>query len=62
MSLIACTSDCVYQRDGYCALVRAASTGAPCEREPCVNFVPRQSDALQHGGERFPNISDTDEL
>lgn len=62
LSLIACTSDCVYQQDGYCALVRAGSTGAPCDRDPCINFVPRRSTASQHGRERFPNISDTNQL
>ena len=41
MSLIACTSDCVYQQDGYCALERAASCGLPDDAERCVNFVPR---------------------
>lgn len=41
MSLIACTSDCVYQRDGYCALERALSCGLPNDDETCVNFVPR---------------------
>lgn len=41
MSLIACTSDCVYQQDGYCALARALSYGSPSDTEPCVNFVPK---------------------
>lgn len=62
MSLIACTSNCVYQQDGYCSLVRAGSTGAPCAEDPCVNFVPRSSTASQHRAERFPDISDADEL
>ena len=42
MSLIACTSDCVYQQDGYCSLERAASCGLPDDKESCVNFVPRR--------------------
>lgn len=41
MSLIACTSDCVYQQDGYCSLERAVSCGLPDSLESCVNFVPR---------------------
>ena len=41
MSLINCTSDCVYQYDGYCGLARAGSCGAPSIAEPCVNYVPR---------------------
>ena len=43
MSLIACTSDCVYQQDGYCTLERAASCGLPDESESCVHFVPRRA-------------------
>ena len=62
MSLIACTSDCVYQQDGYCALVRAGSTGAPDPHESCVNFVPKRPTASQHGRECLPDRSDTDEL
>jgi hypothetical protein len=41
VSLIACTSDCVYQQDGYCSLERAVSCGLPSDDETCVNFVPR---------------------
>lgn len=46
MSLIACTSKCVYQRDGYCGLERALSCGLPNDDETCVNFVPRHSSDL----------------
>ena len=40
MSLIQCTDPCVYQLDGRCTLVRAASQGQS-GRLGCVNFVPR---------------------
>ncbi|SMC50465.1 hypothetical protein SAMN02745168_1281 [Papillibacter cinnamivorans DSM 12816] len=40
MSLIACTSHCVYQQDGFCSLERAASSGEPSGDNACVNFVP----------------------
>ena len=43
VSLIACTSACVYQQDGYCTLERASSCGVPCAESPCVNFVPRRN-------------------
>ena len=43
ISLIACTSNCVYQLDGYCSLARVASCGMPCFEESCINFVPRRS-------------------
>ena len=65
MSLIACTSACVHQRDGYCSLARADSAGLPCAHDPCVNFLPRPaagSRPLQHRTERLPNISDSDKL
>ena len=64
MSLIACTSDCVYQQDGYCSLERAASPGMPCQADPCVNFVPRRKPAAtsQDGRQRLPDVSHPNEL
>lgn len=61
MSLIVCTSECLYQQDGYCSLERAVSGGTPNEENPCVNFVPRRS-SLQNCGQSFPDISDTNQL
>lgn len=55
MSLIACTDPCVYQRDGYCSLSRAASTGESGESK-CVNFVP----VSQQSGQSLPNIGHPD--
>jgi hypothetical protein len=46
MSLIACTSHCIYQEDGYCALDRAACVGQPSTDEDCVNFIPRPGTAV----------------
>ncbi len=45
MSIIACTSDCVYQSDGYCTLDRALSCGLPSEADRCVNFIPKSGSA-----------------
>lgn len=57
LSLIACTSDCVYQQDGYCALERAVSCGLPSDVEPCVNFVPRyRAHKLPSATERPPEL------
>lgn len=61
MSLIACTSECLYQRDGYCFLERAVSGGVPSEDDPCVNYVPRRI-GLQNSGQSIPDISDTNQL
>jgi hypothetical protein len=43
MSLIPCTGECVYQKEGYCSLERAASRGKP-ERASgnCIHFIKRQ--------------------
>lgn len=59
MSLIPCTGDCLYQRDGYCTLEKAMSSGEPSGAHPCVNYVPR---TLQDGAQRFLDVADFDEL
>ncbi len=59
MSLIGCTSDCLYQKDGYCQLKRAMSSGDPTSAHPCVNYVPMSS---QNGGQSLPDVVDPDEL
>lgn len=59
MSLIGCTSDCLYQKDGYCHLKRAMSSGQPSPEHPCVNYVPVTS---QNGGQGLADIADPDEL
>jgi hypothetical protein len=59
MSLIVCTGDCLYQRDGYCTLERAMSSGEPTGEHPCVNYVPRAS---QNGGQRLSDIAHADKL
>ncbi len=58
MSLIGCTSDCLYQKDGYCQLDQAMSSGEPSSAHPCVNYVPRSQD----GGQRLPDVAHPDEL
>lgn len=59
MSLIGCTSDCLYQRDGYCTLQKALSSGEPTGTVSCVNYVPRAS---QDGAQRLPDVSHPDQL
>ncbi len=58
MTLIECTSDCIYQQDGTCRLQKAMSTGVPSDH-PCVNYVPKTS---QQGGQRLPDVPHPDEL
>ena len=60
MSLIACTDPCVYQKDGYCSLSRAASAGSP-GKSGCVHFVPTQySPDSKQSSQRFPNVGHSD--
>ena len=59
MSLIACTDPCVYQKDGYCSLSRAASTGETGGSK-CVNFVAVRPS--QQGGHSLPDIGHPDQL
>ena len=78
MSLIQCTDPCVYQLDGRCTLVRAASQGQS-GRLGCVNFVPglsrsevpdrdgrkmlrRSREPLQQRGQRLPDVGHPDQL
>ena len=60
MSLIACTDPCVYQKDGYCSLSRAASSGSPVQ-SGCVHFVPVQRPAAsEQSGQGLPDVGHTD--
>lgn len=47
MSLIPCTSKCVYQADGICTLDSAAAAGQPSLGGACIHFIP--SDAKRLG-------------
>ena len=47
MSLIHCTSQCVYQSDGICTLDSAAAAGQPSLGGACIHFIP--SDAQRRG-------------
>lgn len=42
MSIIGCTSDCVYQNDGYCTLEHAASGGQASENG-CIHYVRKSN-------------------
>lgn len=56
MSLIACTDPCVYQKDGYCSLSRAASSGSP-GTSGCVHFVPiQQHPVSEQSGQCLPDV------
>lgn len=59
MSLIGCTNDCLYQRDGYCTLQKAMSSGEPSGEHPCVNYVPKTS---QDSSQRLTDIAHLNEL
>lgn len=59
VSLIVCTDPCVYQKDGYCSLSRAASAGEPGQSR-CINFVPAQP--LQQRGHGLPDVGHPNQL
>ena len=65
MSLIPCLDPCVYQKDGYCSLSRAASSGSPGHKG-CVNFVPcSPTEAAlpsQQSGQGLPDVGHPDQL
>lgn len=46
MSLIPCTSACVYQSDGICTLDSAAAAGLPSLGGACVHFIPADAKRL----------------
>lgn len=61
MSLIACTDPCIYQKDGYCSLSRAASGGYPSDKQSCVHFLPVSTHS-KNGSQGLPNVSDKDKI
>ena len=46
MSLIPCTSQCVYQSDGICTLDSAAAAGQPALGGACIHFIPTDAKRL----------------
>lgn len=46
MSLIPCTSKCVYQSDGVCTLDSAAAAGQPSLGGACIHFIPTDAKRL----------------
>lgn len=43
MSFIHCSCDCLYQRDGYCGLEKAAEITSDSKDGGCLHFVPSKS-------------------
>ena len=46
MSLIPCTSNCIYQSDGVCTLDSAAAAGLPSLGGACIHFIPADAKKL----------------
>ncbi len=62
MSIIGCTSDCVYQNDGYCTLEHAASGGEASENG-CIHYVRKSGAKYRKENSNknkmaWPNFSD----
>lgn len=62
MSLILCTSDCLYQLDGYCSLERVGSGGSPNDINTCINYVPKRTRVLKDETQGFPDVFHADQL
>ena len=60
MSWIPCAAPCVYQLDGQCTLVRAASSGTP-NGHGCLNFVPERGGSQQRR-QGLPDVPHPDQL
>lgn len=59
MSLIPCTENCQYQKDGLCRLSQPAENqyrAVPNDR--CLNFTPR----LNQHCDGLPDVADLDQL
>ena len=54
MSLIQCTSDCLYEKDGYCRLEKAAEITASEKSGGCLHFRPRENGKARHAGPESP--------
>ena len=54
MSLIQCTSDCLYQKDGYCRLEKAAEITTSEKSAGCLHFRPRGAGKTGHTGPEAP--------
>lgn len=54
MSLIQCSSDCRYQKDGYCALEKAAQITAASKTGAggCLHYLPRNNEDAENIGQR----------
>ena len=62
MSLIPCTSGCVYQQDGLCSLDSAAMAGVPDLGGACVHFIPAAAKRLGSPPRYFEPGSTADPL
>lgn len=62
MSLIQCSCDCLYQKDGYCKLEKAAEI-TDCENPTgCLHFKPREVSAPFDAGMNIsPSFTDQKE-
>ena len=54
VSLIQCTSDCLYQKDGYCRLEKAAEITTSEKSAGCLHFRPRGAGKTGHTGPEAP--------
>lgn len=61
MSLIPCTSACIYQSDGVCTLDSAAAAGVPALGGACVHFIPADARRLGSPHRYFEPAANSDQ-
>ncbi len=54
MSLIQCACNCLYQKDGYCKLEKAAEITDIHNEAGCLHFRPREFPVPEPGSEAVP--------
>ncbi len=61
MSLIPCTQNCKYQREGLCTLDQApqSAMGQAVPNDACLNFTPRPSNQHSDG---FTDVAHPDQI
>lgn len=54
MSLITCTSGCIYQTDGICTLDTVSNIGTP-SNSGCIHYIPKNKYEYDKGAVKIKN-------
>lgn len=56
MSLIQCTCDCLYQKDGYCKLDKAAEVTNQTNSKGCLHYIAKKSSKTENNKNHSPQM------